>query len=82
MNDSPTLLLTEGETWYEAPGCHHKVSANASETEPFVLLATFVVETKTVEEGGMGALVVVDEGFQDLVFPQEWDESWGKRVLG
>jgi quercetin dioxygenase-like cupin family protein len=71
MNDSPTLLLTEGETWYEAPGCHHKVSMNASETEDLVLLATFVVETKVVEEGGMGALVVVDEEYRDLVFPTE-----------
>jgi quercetin dioxygenase-like cupin family protein len=69
MNNSPTQLLTEGETWYEAPGCHHKVSANASETEDYVLLATFVVETKVVEEGGMGALVVVDEEYKDLVFP-------------
>jgi hypothetical protein len=67
MNDSPTMLLGEGETWYEAPGCHHKVSANASETEELVILATFVVETKTLREKGFGALLQVDEEYRDLV---------------
>src|ERR1700761_8925429 len=66
MNNDPTMVLTQGETWYEAPGCHHKISANASETEELRLLATFVVETKVVEEGGFGALVQVDEEYKDL----------------
>lgn len=63
MNDEPTMLLNTGESWYEAPGCHHKTSANASSTEPMVLHATFVVETKIFQEGGMGALVQVDEEY-------------------
>ncbi|EON62362.1 hypothetical protein W97_01584 [Coniosporium apollinis CBS 100218] len=71
MNDDPTLVLTKGETWYEAPGCHHKISANASDTEDLLLLATFVVETKVVEDGGFGALVQVDEQYRDLEFPTE-----------
>ena len=42
---------------------------NASDTEDLVLLATFVVETRVVEEGGFGALVQVDEEYKDLEFP-------------
>jgi hypothetical protein len=37
---------------------------NASDTEELVLLATFVVESKVVEEGGMAALVIVDEEYK------------------
>lgn len=71
MNDQPTQLLEKEETWFEHPGCHHKISANASQTEELILLATFVVETKVVVEGGFGALVQVDEEFRDVVFPKE-----------
>jgi len=67
MNNEPTMVLSKGESWYEAPGCHHRISANASETEELEFIATFVVETKVVEEGGPGALVVIDEEFKDLV---------------
>ncbi|KAF2094420.1 cupin domain protein [Rhizodiscina lignyota] len=69
MNDEPTMVLTAGESWYEAPGCHHRISANASETEEMELMATFVVETKVAEEGGMAALVQIDEEFVDLMMP-------------
>jgi quercetin dioxygenase-like cupin family protein len=34
-----------GEGWYEDPGAHHRVSENASSTEPASLLAVFVVDT-------------------------------------
>lgn len=30
MNDGPTEVYQEGESWFEAPGCHHKVSDNHS----------------------------------------------------
>ncbi|OJD30798.1 cupin domain protein [Diplodia corticola] len=66
MNDGPTMVLGQGESWYEEPGCHHVTSANASGEEECHLLATFVVETKVVEEGGPGALVVVDEEWADV----------------
>jgi quercetin dioxygenase-like cupin family protein len=65
MNNSPTHLLAEGETWFEAPGCHHKISMNASSTEEFSLLATMVVESKVIDEGGVAALVIVDEEYRD-----------------
>jgi quercetin dioxygenase-like cupin family protein len=66
MNCSPTIKLSKGESWYEEPGCHHVTSANASDTEPLVLLATFVVETKVLVDGGPGALVVVDDEYKDI----------------
>ena len=33
-----------GEGWYEMPGAHHRVSRNASKTEPAKLLAIFVMD--------------------------------------
>ena len=66
MNCSPTQRIKQGESWYEEPGCHHVTSANASDTEPLELLATFVVETKVIVEGGPAALVVVDEEYKDV----------------
>jgi quercetin dioxygenase-like cupin family protein len=33
-----------GESWTEAPGAHHKLSENASNTEPAKLLAIFVAD--------------------------------------
>jgi hypothetical protein len=33
-----------GEGWFESPGAHHRVSANASDTEPARLLAVFIVD--------------------------------------
>lgn len=66
MNNDPTRVIETGGSWYEAPGCHHKVSSNTSTTEPATLLATFVVDTRVVEEEGMAALVQVDEEYRDL----------------
>lgn len=71
MNDEPTRVIPASGSWYEAPGCHHQVSANASKTEELRLLATFVIETKVFEEGGMGALLQVDEEYRDIVFQTE-----------
>ena len=71
MNSDPTQVIPAGGNWYEAPGCHHKVSANASKAEEMKLRASFVVETKVFEEGGMGALVQVDEEYKDVEFPTE-----------
>jgi len=69
MNDEPMKTLKRGDTWYEAPGCHHKISANASSTEPLTLLATFVVDSKVIEEGGFEALVQIDEEYKDAEIP-------------
>ncbi len=45
VNDGPEKVYRTGESWVEQPGDHHRVSANASDTEPAKLLAVFVVDT-------------------------------------
>lgn len=45
VNDGPATVYHVGESWAEAPGDHHFVSANASDTQPARLLAVFVVDT-------------------------------------
>ena len=37
--------MSKGETFHEAPGQLHAVSANASQTEPAKVLAVMVVES-------------------------------------
>ncbi|KAH8889162.1 hypothetical protein GQ53DRAFT_723349 [Thozetella sp. PMI_491] len=66
MNNEPTRVFEQGESWFEAPGCHHKVSDNNSLTESAKLLATFVVDTDVVEKGGIVALVEYDEEYRDI----------------
>jgi quercetin dioxygenase-like cupin family protein len=39
-------IYRAGECWYEAPGAHHLISRNASNTEPAKLLVVFVVDTE------------------------------------
>lgn len=43
VDDGPARVYQAGESWFEAPGSHHRVSENASATEPARLLAIFVV---------------------------------------
>ncbi len=45
VNGAPVKVYHVGENWYEEPGAHHGVSANASKTEPARLLAVFVVDS-------------------------------------
>lgn len=45
VNDEPARVYHAGESWYETPGAHHKVSENASKTKPAKLLAVFVVDS-------------------------------------
>jgi hypothetical protein len=33
-------------SWFEAPGCHHRISDNASKTEAATLIATMVTDTE------------------------------------
>jgi quercetin dioxygenase-like cupin family protein len=44
-DESPKIYQT-GEGFYETPGSHHRISENASNTEPASLLAIFVVDSK------------------------------------
>lgn len=45
VNGAPVRVYHAGENFYEEPGAHHGVSANASKTEPARLLAVFVVDS-------------------------------------
>jgi quercetin dioxygenase-like cupin family protein len=44
VDDEEPRLYRVGESWYEVPGAHHRVSRNASKTEPAKLLAVFVLD--------------------------------------
>ena len=45
VNDEPVKVYKAGESFFEAPGAHHRVSENASTTEPAPMLAIFVVDS-------------------------------------
>jgi quercetin dioxygenase-like cupin family protein len=44
VDDEPVRVYRTGETWFEGPGSHHRVSENASDTKPARLLAVLVVD--------------------------------------
>lgn len=44
--DEPEAVFTAGQTFYEAPGAVHRVSANASRERPVRFLAYFVCESE------------------------------------
>src|SRR6478672_3700537 len=45
LDQGEERILTKGQTFYEAPGQLHAVSANASATEPAKVLAVIVAES-------------------------------------
>jgi quercetin dioxygenase-like cupin family protein len=45
VNDGAVQVFRAGESWTEQPGAHHRISENASATEPAQLLAIFVADT-------------------------------------
>jgi quercetin dioxygenase-like cupin family protein len=45
VNDGPKRVYHAGESFFEEPGALHRVSRNASKTQPAKLLAVFVVDT-------------------------------------
>jgi quercetin dioxygenase-like cupin family protein len=55
VNDERPRVYRTGESFYEAPGAHHRVSRNASRTKPAMLLAVFV------KNSGKGQLVFPDQ---------------------
>ncbi|WP_407067716.1 cupin domain-containing protein [Mesorhizobium sp. CU2] len=44
VGDGPVRIYKTGEKFYEAPGSQHRVSENASDTNPASLLAVFIVD--------------------------------------
>lgn len=45
VGDEPAKVYRVGEGFYEVPGAHHRISENASDTNPASLLAVFVVDS-------------------------------------
>jgi quercetin dioxygenase-like cupin family protein len=46
VDDQAARVYRAGEGFYELPGSHHRMSENASDSEPASLLAVFVVDSK------------------------------------
>jgi quercetin dioxygenase-like cupin family protein len=44
VDDGPAKVYQAGESFFEMPGSHHRISENASDREPASLLAVFVVD--------------------------------------
>ncbi|TAI61476.1 cupin domain-containing protein [Bradyrhizobium sp. Leo170] len=44
VGNEPAKVYQAGESFHEEPGAHHRVSENASATEPASLLAVFIVD--------------------------------------
>src|SRR3978361_583636 len=67
MNDSTMTVKNAGDSFYEAPGCRHRISDNASKTEEAIIMVTFVLETEKMEsileKEGIPGLVVIDEEY-------------------
>lgn len=40
MNDDPMTIKKVGDSFYEAPGCRHRISDNLSQTEEASIIAT------------------------------------------
>ena len=50
VDSEPARVYRAGEAWFENPGAHHRVSANASDTEPARLLAVFIVDAADAQQ--------------------------------
>jgi quercetin dioxygenase-like cupin family protein len=46
VDDEPAKVYHVGEGFYEMPGAHHRISENASSTDPASLLAVYIVDSK------------------------------------
>ncbi len=75
MNDGEAKVYKAGESWYEAPGCHHRISDNASKTEPAAVHATFIIKTKVLEDEGHQVLVQIDEEYKVAAAEQMGSEA-------
>jgi quercetin dioxygenase-like cupin family protein len=45
VDNGPARIYRAGESFFEAPGSHHRISRNASKTRPAKLLAVFVKDS-------------------------------------
>lgn len=74
MNDTPMTIKKAGDSFYEAPGCRHRISDNASATEEATIFVTFILETDIIEsileKDGVAGLVIIDEEYRGVVMEQ------------
>ena len=74
MNDDPMTIKKVGDSFFEAPGCKHRISDNASETEEASVIATFMIVTEKLkgilEKDGVMGLVVIDDEWREPVLRQ------------
>jgi quercetin dioxygenase-like cupin family protein len=49
VDDERSEIYKAGESFYEVPGSHHRVSENASDKDPASMLAVFVVDSQDSE---------------------------------
>ncbi|OBT73288.1 hypothetical protein VF21_08439 [Pseudogymnoascus sp. 05NY08] len=74
MNDDPMTIKNAGDSFYEAPGCRHRISDNASDTEEAVIIATMMMSTEKMDEivnkEGAAGLVIIDEEYRAAVGAQ------------
>ena len=59
MNSIEPFESSAGESFFEAPGCHHVRSENLSQTEDAVFSAVMIVDDEIVKDG-YGKLAVLD----------------------
>ena len=64
MNNEPMEIFHEGGTWNEMPGCHHRISNNASATEEAVILVNFIIGTEVLDRVGVKGMVEIDEEYR------------------
>ncbi len=65
VDDEAVKVYSQGESWYEAPGVHHKISENNSATEPAKLLAVFVVDSGAKATDDSGPQMMIETGSGD-----------------
>ena len=70
MNDGEAKVYKAGESWYEAPGCYHRISDNDSKTEAATIHATFVIKTEILAAEGPEVLVKIDDEYLDGALEQ------------
>lgn len=77
MNDREKKVFQKGESWYEPPGCYHRISDNNSTTDPAVITVSYMIRTAVIEEKGVKVLVEVDPEYIDGAKEQmkNWEEK-------
>ena len=60
MNDEEPKVYKPGDTWYEPPGCHHRIADNNSKTTSSSVYATLIIKTEVLEKEGPSVLFQID----------------------